>query len=171
MPNGDVPRAQLASFLDPRYKGLKFLSPDERVTIYDKVKALIAAQQPATKKKRRSSDAGVVRESSAMDFLLGAGDEDEDGDTTTSDGRDESEFAQYISLPTPSHNSSPNQWWKQYASNFPILSSLAKRYLGTPSTSVPSERIFSAAGNIVNCKRSCLLPSNVNILVFLNKNL
>ena len=169
MPNGDVSRSQLASFLDPRYKGLKFLSPDERVTIYDKVKTLIAVQQPATKKKRRSGDAAVVRESSAMDFLLGTCDEDEG--TSTNDDKDETEFAQYISLPTPSHNSDPNQWWQQYASNFPILSSLAKRYLGTPSTSVPSERIFSAAGNIVNCKWSCLLPSNVNILVFLNKNL
>lgn len=104
-----------------------------------------------------------------MDFLLTCDDEDEVASTT--DGRKDSEFTQYISLPTPSHNSNPIHWWRQYVSNFLILSSLAKRYLGPPSTSAPSERISSAARNIVNSRRSCLLPSNVNILVLFNKNL
>ena len=40
-----------------------------------------------------------------------------------------------------------------------------------PSTSVPSERVFSATGNIATKKRGSLLPENVNCLVFLNKNL
>ena len=43
--------------------------------------------------------------------------------------------------------------------------------LCAPSTSVPSEGVFSAAGNIVSKKRSSLLPENVNSLIFLNKNL
>ena len=36
---------------------------------------------------------------------------------------------------------------------------------------MPSERAFSVAGHVVNEKRACLLPENVNMLVFLGANL
>ena len=36
---------------------------------------------------------------------------------------------------------------------------------------VPAERVFSTAGLIVNCQRASLSPDNVNMLVFLNKNM
>ena len=48
---------------------------------------------------------------------------------------------------------------------------MARKYLCIPATLVPSERAFSTAGNIVNAKRSCLLPKNTNILTFLAQNL
>ena len=66
---------------------------------------------------------------------------------------------------------SPLQWWKENKSRFPLLSQLAARYLAIPATSVPCERVFSAAGHIVSEKRACLLPENVNMLVFLAENL
>ena len=51
-----------------------------------------------------------------------------------------------------------------------LLSQLAARYLSIPAT-VPCERGFSTAGHVVNEKRACLLPTNVNMLVFLAENL
>ena len=48
---------------------------------------------------------------------------------------------------------------------------MARKYLRIPGTSVPSECAFSTAGNVVNAKRSCLLPENTNILTFLAQNL
>ena len=65
----------------------------------------------------------------------------------------------------------PLQWWKSYQGRYPLLSQLAKHYLSIPATSVPCKRVFSRAGHVVNAKRSCLLPSNVNMLVFLAENL
>ena len=65
----------------------------------------------------------------------------------------------------------PLLWWKCYEAQFPLLAKLAKKYLCIPATSVPSERAFSAAGNVVNSKRACLLPENVNMLVFRSQNL
>ena len=65
---------------------------------------------------------------------------------------------------------SPLQWWAGRSQVYPILGQLARKYLCVPATSVPSERVFSVAGNIVTDKRSRLHPSNVDMLIFLNMN-
>lgn len=62
------------------------------------------------------------------------------------------------------------QWWKNQV-DLPLLSALAKSYLSIPATSVPSERVFSTAGDIVTAKRSLLHPDHVDQLIFLKKNL
>ena len=80
-----------------------------------------------------------------------------------------SEVTRYCDEPATQEN--PLKWWKSNASQFPFLACLVKKYLAIPATSVPSERAFSYAGHIVNTKHACLLPSNVNMLVFLAENL
>lgn len=62
------------------------------------------------------------------------------------------------------------QWWKKQV-DLPLLSALAKSYLSIPATSVPSERVFSTAGDIVTAQRSLLHPDHVDQLIFLKKNL
>ena len=66
---------------------------------------------------------------------------------------------------------SPLLWWSSFKGRYPLFTQLAKHYLAIPATSVSCERVFSEAGHVVNKKRSCLLPSNVNMLVFLAENL
>jgi len=61
-------------------------------------------------------------------------------------------------------------WWKQNYSRYPFLVTLVHKYLSVPATSVPSERAFSRAGHIINDQWACLLPQNVNMLVFLAEN-
>uniref|UniRef100_A0A3Q3X9E9 HAT C-terminal dimerisation domain-containing protein n=1 Tax=Mola mola TaxID=94237 RepID=A0A3Q3X9E9_MOLML len=63
----------------------------------------------------------------------------------------------------------PLQWWSTHAGAHPQLSVLARKYLASPATSVPCERLFSLAGNIVEKKRAALSSENVNILVCLSK--
>ena len=47
------------------------------------------------------------------------------------------------------------------------LMMLAKKYLAIPGSSVPSERLFSKAGELISEKRSQLKPKNVDtIFVF-----
>ena len=61
-------------------------------------------------------------------------------------------------------------WWKIHKKNFPHLFKVFQKYIHIPATSVPSERIFSLAGNVITEKRSSLLPRNVNLLIFLHHN-
>lgn len=65
----------------------------------------------------------------------------------------------------------PLKWWKENEKQYPLLSPVAKAFLSIPATSVPSERVFSTAGDIVSAQRSQLLPENVDVLVFLKKNM
>ena len=81
------------------------------------------------------------------------------------------EFTSYIEEPPLQPNGNPLQWWMRNEQRFPKVAAVARRFLCVPATSVPSERIFSAAGNLVAKKRCSLLSENVNCLVFLNKNL
>ncbi len=62
---------------------------------------------------------------------------------------------------------------RENRSKYPLLSPLAKAYLSIPAnvTSVPSERVFSTAGDIVTAQRSQLLPEIVDMLIFLKKNI
>ena len=54
---------------------------------------------------------------------------------------------------------------------FPLLSVLVKQYLCICGSSVPSECANSSSGYIVDPHHARLLPSNVNMLMFLSKNM
>lgn len=45
------------------------------------------------------------------------------------------------------------------------------KYLSVPATSVPSERVFSEAGQIINDHRSKLHPSKADMQIFLKPNM
>jgi hypothetical protein len=62
------------------------------------------------------------------------------------------------------------QWWKNNKDKYPILAKLAKSYLCIPGTSTPSERLFSAAGNVASKKRASLSQEHVDMLTFLHCN-
>lgn len=64
----------------------------------------------------------------------------------------------------------PLNWWKLHSPLFPKLQDCAKKFLCIPATSVPSERLFSKAGELVSQKRSSLSDDNINMILFLNKN-
>ncbi|KAG3237818.1 hypothetical protein PI124_g17207 [Phytophthora idaei] len=64
----------------------------------------------------------------------------------------------------------PFEWWRVHKNVYPNLRRLARKWLGTEATSVPSERAFSTSGYVVTVKRSSLTPAMVRDLVFVSEN-
>jgi hypothetical protein len=62
-------------------------------------------------------------------------------------------------------------WLMSRRASFPSVFRVAAHFLSTPAGSVDSERAFSLVGDLVNQKRSRLLPENVRILSFLKANM
>lgn len=65
----------------------------------------------------------------------------------------------------------PYIWWSVNSSQYPQLSKIARIYLSAPGSSVYSERLFSEAGLLYEAKRSRLLPTTAENLVFIHHNL
>ena len=62
------------------------------------------------------------------------------------------------------------EWWGKNKCRFPNIFEFAKQYLIIPATSVPAERVFSKAGEIISAKRNRLSRKRANELIFLNMN-
>ena len=77
----------------------------------------------------------------------------------------------YKKLPKYDYNENPLKFWQSNHSRLPKLSILAQQYLIVQVGSVPSERVFSTAGDIVTQERSRLDPEQVDALIFLKKNM
>ena len=82
----------------------------------------------------------------------------------------ETELNSFLSEPCVPRHIDPMQWWRTNMSRFPTLCCTAKRYLSAPPTSVPSERLFSTAGDTFSDTRSCLHADNMERLIFLKAN-
>lgn len=74
----------------------------------------------------------------------------------------------YKSEPMIGIEDSPQEWWSTHEASHSEMASLARKYLVTPATSVPCERLFSLSGHVVQKKRASLLSENVNRLVCLS---
>jgi hypothetical protein len=117
------------------------------------------AEDPVAKKPRVTY--------SSMFTVLESSDDDDDDDAD-SDGasiRPSYELTLYQSIPAESDiDKSSLAFWKANEQTHPILSQIARRYLGIPATSVTVERLFSSAGNLITARRNALEPETANIL-------
>ena len=64
----------------------------------------------------------------------------------------------------------PLRWWRERESEFPKLAKIAQIVLAIPATSVPSERLFSSAGELLSKKRLRMKPDLADKLLFLREN-
>ena len=144
----------MSSAIDPQFKSLR------STEVYANLKtAAIALQQRSLlqiKGKGNTEDILEYRESN------GSSRSDAPDDTV------DREVKQYKFEPQIERDEDPLERWKTHQAHLKCLSCLAKRFLCMQGTSVPSERLFSTAGFLVE---TCLHPASVDMLLFLNKNL
>lgn len=74
----------------------------------------------------------------------------------------------FLNQPTIPLQENIFQFWKVQRIMYPHIAKIAEPYLSLVATSVPSERLFSKAGNIMTAKRNRLKGEKLQQLLFLN---
>ncbi|CAG8576972.1 11740_t:CDS:2 [Dentiscutata heterogama] len=159
-----------ASLLDPRFKNLSFCSNTlKQRTIeglrnqFNELKSISQAETNTSLPREEA----VKKKNSAMKSFFSSVQQQHD------EFVEQTEIDKYLALPEieTTEENDLVVWWKQRRLEFPILCTLAKKYLAIPASSVPSERLFSDAGNHVTLKRNRLDPYLLHQLLFLKRNL
>ena len=94
-----------------------------------------------------------------------------EGDTESYRRQAINEFALYCSkAENVPCKGDPLAWWKENLSDLQMLVPLVRYVFGIVATSVPSEQLFSVAGNTISLRRARLKPTTVRNILFINKN-
>jgi len=171
-----------ATFLDPRYRSLMFIKDQN-----DRDRALFEAssyvkgiyRNKCSKKLKpteTSIDAVLAPKKSKvhLNFTLLCPEEIIDDEEDDADIQNEviinelKRFRKFRVVTTDS--SCPLSFYKSNEFIFPNLSKIAELVFCTTASSVPSECTFSAAGELINKKRTRLYPALAEDLLFLNRN-
>ena len=80
------------------------------------------------------------------------------------------EVSDFLQEPLLNRCDDPAIWWKHNKIRYQALSNVAQIYLAPPSTSVPSERLFSVAGDVISEHRARLNSENAEKLIFSKYN-
>ena len=156
--------ALIATFLDPRFKHFNWATNGERDKAYQLVKTLYDALKINLRIPDDPEDENQDDDDDG-DFFR-----DLEGDDTQANTEEDDEVTRYVRLGNIKVKDDPMTWWVNHRDSFLTLTQLARKYLSIPATSVPSERLFSDAGNHISAKRTRLAPDLVNKFLFLKRN-
>lgn len=81
------------------------------------------------------------------------------------------EMDKYLNEPLINRHENPLLWWSERKKIYPRLYEIVKRRLCIIATSVPCERIFSKAGQVVTDRRSRLESQKISKIIFLSHNM
>ena len=162
-----TPLMRMASFLDPRHKGLSFADDLNRgkcmqdILEYGERVLLpvdVAVPQALTPPVHVAAPQPVFDLNSMLQQQRAA---INDVSPLAKD------ISEYLSFPEALEDTNPLIWWKANEGSLPVLSKLARRLLILPASSAPSERVFSKVNEVVDKKRNRLAPSTTEQLIFL----
>lgn len=154
---------QEATALDPRFKYLRCIEKKDRESVWTRISGrdvggvqVPVEVEPCSRKRKLNFETDEDEQHSGHTISVSS------SATLTM------EIAVYKSLVELEDDfSDPLQWWKIHSVQLPHLARIAKKLLCIPATSVPCERVFSDAGNIVTKRRAALSSEHVNVLTCL----
>ena len=159
----------IAAALYPRSRSLVFLEEDQREELRLEILRWCTphcSEAEVAEGDSAASEPPAKRSSLDLDLFFG-----EASDTQVSgSAQAEKEVSTFFNENAAPSSTDPLRWWQTHESRFSLLSNVAKQVLCVPATSVPSERVFSAAGHIVSKLRAALSPGNIDALIFLQQN-
>ncbi|KAJ8003614.1 hypothetical protein DPEC_G00150170 [Dallia pectoralis] len=178
----------VATFLDPRYKRLPYLTPHERSQVEGKVveeaKAILEKQryenavtdelahlpeEPPHKKptpdKQSPACSNAGNPLAVIFCQSGIDDNQEELHAQVME-----ELSNFKSQKILGLNEDPLHWWSDRIGLFPSLPKVLQKYWCVPATCIPSHRLFSSSGTVICGKRNRLAPAHVDQQVFLYEN-
>uniref|UniRef100_A0A674MNF8 BED-type domain-containing protein n=1 Tax=Takifugu rubripes TaxID=31033 RepID=A0A674MNF8_TAKRU len=162
-----------STFLDIRFKNIVFCDSTNvemiKARLITEMQALPCAETPSTRHEAAASTStatqGSPAECSSSKGLWREFDSRvvafQSKRTANTDAH--IEIRRYMEEKVIPRSEDPLNWWKKNESTFPLLNKVAKKYLGTVATSVPAERLFSKAGEIISQRRNRLKSENLSI--------
>ncbi|NXX76364.1 ZBED1 protein, partial [Urocolius indicus] len=179
----------VATFLDPRYKKLPFLSAFERQQVENRVveeaksllekvkentfrteeKFFTVSEEPPVKKIIISSTpppTSIINNMLAEIFCQTGGVEDQE----EWHAQIVEELSNFKSQKVLGLNEDPLKWWSDRLALFPVLPKVLQKYWCILATRVFPERLFGSSANVVSAKRNRLAPAHVDEQIFLYEN-
>jgi hAT family C-terminal dimerisation region len=155
--------AMIGTVLDPRFKGLSFLSSAEAGKCTDALKS--AYMDLDLKLDGEGELEAVQRTKKAVfnDFTSNILDT-----VSPTRGVQLTELQKYLALPSEERDCNPLDWWRLHASRYPKLAILARRYLAIPASSAASERLFSRLKLTATAARHGLSADTLCMLLFVS---
>jgi len=169
----DVLVAQ-STLLDPRFKKHGFIDARKCNTaiseLREKLQSIRTVQDALPQQTSASSTAPIPNESSdiwkefdqTVTNVIG-------GHNTGAAGI--IELDKYLNEALINRHDNPLLWWSERKKIYPRMYELVKRRLCLMATSVPCERLFSKAGQVVTDRRSRLESKKISQILFLNHNM
>ncbi|XP_023813810.1 zinc finger BED domain-containing protein 4-like [Oryzias latipes] len=169
-----VTALSMATLLDPRFKELGFCSQGSAHTAIERLtkecaatmQVLLPEAQPQSPPREGPSSQQEDGLWALLDRHVGVQQQ-----VTSTTASATVEVQRYLKEPHIPRTQDPLRYWVTHKVLYPHLYKLAMKILCTPASSVPCERMFSKAGEIVSQRRNRLKPSTVEKILFLNKNL
>jgi hypothetical protein len=165
-----ITACRIATLMDPRFKKSGFnstaIANEAVLAVREEIRSLEEmsllnendVEMPKKKQKTQNNLMGL------LSTYVAAKNPDSPHDESYTDV-----LANYLDTATVHMDTDVYQWW--HARHTSILYKVALKYLSIPATSVPSERLFSQAGILLNQKRSKLTSEHTDMILFLNQNL
>lgn len=178
-----LPSLMVATILDPRFKS-KYLNSNELDIAVAELISFLTEPEVSMLSHRSTDNANVSSASSTCvsqaehtqqekESLWDVHDDTSSQTDTTETGDIKhvlkEKIQMYLSEPILQRNADIYSYWN--SSPYPVLRSAVLKYLSAPPTSVPSEQLFSAAGQIYSDRRNNLRGENVDKLLFLAYNI
>lgn len=157
----------IACILDPRFKKMHFSDAIACSNSVSKIKDLMKIHLRQNEDVESDSDKSDKSEET---FSLWSDHHklvQRNWKSTKSEDNLSDELSVYLTSPVGRLNDNPLEIWKDYKMQFPILHKLAYKYLTMVGTSVPSERLFSQAAQVMTQQRNRLKGKRLGKLLFL----
>lgn len=158
----------IACILDPRFKKMHFSDAIACSNSVSKIKDLMKIHLRQNEDIESDSDKSDKSEET---FSLWSDHHklvQRNWKSTKSEDSLSDELSVYLTTPVGRLNDNPLEIWKDYKMQFPTLHKLAYKYLTIVGTSVPSERLFSQAGQVMTQQRNRLKGKRLGKLLFLH---